>query len=480
MSMVNMIFYDSITLTPENCVIKDYEKGLGDSENNEELIVKVDATHAGYVNRNFYKYNSASVKAAASSWTTPYQLSVLKCADAHMPSMREPIGKVIDYSYKRINKPKEGDPAGKIVLTLKINDIDSIKKIQDGRYQTVSVGSKAKEVTCSICGGPIGWDHEHELGKEYDGKICYWDIKVDRYREISFTNIPADASENHVARVTEVLTPEESEKLDNNSDNDISTFYWDNYEDTLSEYEAQGVFEDKKLTKKERDALPDSAFCGPKRSFINIDKGHITAGLGMLGVYKGTGNKDTIRACLIKYGKKYGMKFDKKKKDNEDTIGVSDMEDTKKEDFKKLQKDLDDSVAKVKTLEDTIKGKDAEIKSLSEKLKTFEDSERSQTIAKIIDLKVKLSSKDMKDYIEETDDKEKEKLYKKLEDSFSEKSNEELLFVVDSLSNIEIPVENSDTVSDVDAAAEESDSNVVIENKEDNEEDSDLDKKFME
>jgi len=485
MGIKDVILYDSLTITPDNCVIIEDREGLSDSEENEELIVKVDATHVGYVNRNFYNYNAASVKKAAPSWITPHQLSVLPISSAHLPNRGEPVGKVIDVSYKAIRNAAKDSPKGKLVLTLKILDHDTIRKIKNGLYETVSVGSKAKSVKCSICGDEVSWDHEHQLGKEYDGKLCYWDIEVDYYREVSFANLPADISSTHVAGVTKILTPEEAAELNKDTEEDIETFYWDNYEGVMTEYKAQGLIEDKTLTKKERDALPASAFCGPKRSFLNISKGHIKSGLGMLALYKGPGDKDKIRACLIRHGKKYGMTFkkDKKKKDNDNTIGVSDMENAKDVNFEKIQKELADSIKEVGTLKDTIKAKEDEIKSLSDKLKVFEDLEKSRKIAQIIDLKVKLSSKDVIDYIEETDDKEKEKLYKKLEDSFSEKSSEELEFVIDSLSNIEIPVEdNNDTVSDLDTAAEQEEGNVKADeenSKEDEDEPNELDKKFI-
>jgi polyhydroxyalkanoate synthesis regulator phasin len=55
-----------------------------------------------------------------------------------------------------------------------------------------------------------------------------------------------------------------------------------------------------KLTTKQRDDLPSTAFCGPDRSFPAHDRVHATQGLRMLGRYKGPGNKSAIRACLMR------------------------------------------------------------------------------------------------------------------------------------------------------------------------------------
>lgn len=61
-----------------------------------------------------------------------------------------------------------------------------------------------------------------------------------------------------------------------------------------------------KLSTKSRDALSDSSFCGPNRSFPVHDKAHAVAALRLLGRYKG-GDKEKIRACIHKKAKKYGV-----------------------------------------------------------------------------------------------------------------------------------------------------------------------------
>jgi len=82
---------------------------------------------------------------------------------------------------------------------------------------------------------------------------------------------------------------------------------------------------DKKLSAKERDKLPDSAFCGPDRSFPANDCGHVRAGLSLLGRYKGPGDKDKIRACLYRKAKSLGcFKSQKDGRQAEDTFATID------------------------------------------------------------------------------------------------------------------------------------------------------------
>jgi hypothetical protein len=67
-----------------------------------------------------------------------------------------------------------------------------------------------------------------------------------------------------------------------------------------------------KLSTAARKKLPDSAFCGPNRSFPAHDKAHVTAGLRLLGrATLSSAEKSRVRACLIRKGKALGMTFDK-------------------------------------------------------------------------------------------------------------------------------------------------------------------------
>lgn len=72
--------------------------------------------------------------------------------------------------------------------------------------------------------------------------------------------------------------------------------------------EAEFAQKEAKLTKAQRDRLPDSAFCGPGRSFPAHDRAHVIAGLRLLGRSKfSDSTKAKIRACLLRKGRRFGV-----------------------------------------------------------------------------------------------------------------------------------------------------------------------------
>lgn len=69
-----------------------------------------------------------------------------------------------------------------------------------------------------------------------------------------------------------------------------------------------------KLSTKKRKNLPDSAFCGPGRSFPVNDCAHYTAALRLLNRSKySDSTKANIRACINRKGKKMGCSGAKEK-----------------------------------------------------------------------------------------------------------------------------------------------------------------------
>lgn len=64
--------------------------------------------------------------------------------------------------------------------------------------------------------------------------------------------------------------------------------------------------EDAKLSTESRKKLPESAFCGPNKSFPVNDCAHVTAARRLIGKYKGPGNKTAILACVNRKAKAFG------------------------------------------------------------------------------------------------------------------------------------------------------------------------------
>lgn len=57
------------------------------------------------------------------------------------------------------------------------------------------------------------------------------------------------------------------------------------------------------LTSKQRDALPDSAFCGPNRSYPIIDKQDVMSAAHLIGK---AADQDAVKACVIRKAKARG------------------------------------------------------------------------------------------------------------------------------------------------------------------------------
>lgn len=54
------------------------------------------------------------------------------------------------------------------------------------------------------------------------------------------------------------------------------------------------------LTQKQRDALPDSAFCGPNRTYPIIDAADVASAAHLIGKAE---NPDAVKACVIRKAK---------------------------------------------------------------------------------------------------------------------------------------------------------------------------------
>ncbi len=102
---------------------------------------------------------------------------------------------------------------------------DLITEIDAGIKKEVSVGCAIGEVICSICGtdNRKRWC-EHWNGKEYDGNMCYFELKspIDAY-EVSFVAVPAQPK----AGTTKNYGPDQEEQ----EAEEVATENNDNQED---------------------------------------------------------------------------------------------------------------------------------------------------------------------------------------------------------------------------------------------------------
>lgn len=261
----------------------------------KSLLVKIKATHFNYVNKNHVLYTENAVKRGAKSWTAPYNKPQLIGHN----TKGDPVGRIIDYKIIK-SESTNGTPGDYVELTVKVTDQSAIEKILDGRYATVSVGSSSCRVICSECDQIITEDGlcEHKKGSYNEkGQPIYWIIDQIGYTEDSFVNEPAD----EYAIIDKVLIAGDWVEF---------TKFSDSRETFLNEFQLEDSMDnsDAKLSTTQRKKLPDSAFCGPNRSFPAHDKAHVTAGLRLLGRAKASdATKAKIRACLYRKGKKYGI-----------------------------------------------------------------------------------------------------------------------------------------------------------------------------
>ena len=77
-----------------------------------------------------------------------------------------------------------------------------IREIEGGIKKEVSVGCSVKRSVCSVCGAE-GGSCEHQKGKRYGAKLCYWELREarDAY-EWSFVAVPAQRNAGVVKKFT--------------------------------------------------------------------------------------------------------------------------------------------------------------------------------------------------------------------------------------------------------------------------------------
>ena len=77
-----------------------------------------------------------------------------------------------------------------------------IAEIEGGIKKEVSVGCSVKRSVCSVCGAE-GGSCEHQKGKRYGAKLCYWELREarDAY-EWSFVAVPAQRNAGVVKKFT--------------------------------------------------------------------------------------------------------------------------------------------------------------------------------------------------------------------------------------------------------------------------------------
>lgn len=264
----------------------------------DSIDIKIKATHfEPFINQNAVKYTEKAIKKGAISWIKPYQKPQLVGHD----KKSDPIGRIINYEIIKNQKSSSDEPTNYIRLIARITDNESIAKILDGRFNTVSVGSKSSRVLCSECSQVITEEGlcDHKKGSYNDkGELIYWIIDQIEYTEDSFVNEPAD----EYACIEEVNYGNGWIPYQNFLDNRTTHLKEINMEDCMN------IQTDAKLSSEARNKLSESVFCGPGRSFPAHDKSHVIAGLDLINKSKFSDEtKAKITANLYRKGQRFGI-----------------------------------------------------------------------------------------------------------------------------------------------------------------------------
>ena len=163
-----------------------------DSKGKLVLRPRIECIHSG-MTRNKTLYTAERLKgdprkhSGVYSWTYPYPKPMLKNHDTDS----EPTGRIESAMF--VTNSLTGKESSVIIPT--ITDPDTIEKILDGRYLTVSIGATTDAAICSICGKNLveeGWCG-HDKGETYEGQECYWIIGELWFDECSWVNVPSDS-----------------------------------------------------------------------------------------------------------------------------------------------------------------------------------------------------------------------------------------------------------------------------------------------
>jgi hypothetical protein len=167
---------------------------LTEAKKEGKMILKpvIEAIHAGKTrNGNVYPAEKLKgdfkEKSGVYSFLYPYPKPMLKNHDQDS----EPTGRVKNAKF--VTDSATGREC--VLIIPEITDQETIEKILDGRYLTVSIGATTNAAICSVCGQDIikdGWCG-HERGETYDGIECNWIVGDIWFDECSWVNVPADS-----------------------------------------------------------------------------------------------------------------------------------------------------------------------------------------------------------------------------------------------------------------------------------------------
>ena len=218
----------------------------------DSIMVDIEGIHS-IVTRNFTYYTPTCLKKSAPYWTTPYERPVIM---HHNDRDGIQIGRIKVAEYLEETRAKSPG----LLFTCNIGDEAGIKGVKNGTLSTVSIGAVIHKATCSICGQNIAavGECEHQRGRKYDGKLCYWLMEEMEPKELSYVIVPSDRYANTVR----IYKPKDisAKESYNEGGNDENMGIFDNIDLPLTEPEVveQAVVEDEVVAQEAVEEKPEA------------------------------------------------------------------------------------------------------------------------------------------------------------------------------------------------------------------------------
>lgn len=202
----------------------------------DSIMVDIEGIHS-IVTRNFTYYTPECLKKSVPLWTSPYERPVIM---HHNDKDGVQIGRIKAVEY--VEETRAKSPG--LLFTCNIGDDAGIKGVKNGTLSTVSLGAVIHKATCSICGQNIATEGEceHQRGRRYEGKLCYWNMEEMEPKELSYVIVPSDRYANTIR----IYKPKDlgAKESYNEGGNEESMGIFDNIDLTLTEPEVQESIEE--------------------------------------------------------------------------------------------------------------------------------------------------------------------------------------------------------------------------------------------
>lgn len=202
-------WYDTKSFAGQSDAAQEFVDDVLKASDYSYLETKIRATHSGQLITGRC-YTGKGMRNGVGTWfdmknggTSAFDKPVIVNHDMHS----EPLGRVVFAEFVKVKEgfeflndwrtPDSGPGkmgSGYIVTTSHIADPEAIRKIIDGRYNTVSTRQQAEEAWCSVCGTSFHEGCDHEIGSYYEvgdnEHLCYAVTGDLEYIEQSFVNSP--------------------------------------------------------------------------------------------------------------------------------------------------------------------------------------------------------------------------------------------------------------------------------------------------